>query len=70
MTVLLVLIPMSYIFFSITEYICTLSFTFSFYILTFVCISILKNCFAFSIWTTSFQLSSIFCSIFKFVISQ
>ena len=65
-----VLKPMAHIPFSVTESQCTLTFTFTLHIFTFVNVTVLVDCLSFSIGAPSFQLAGIFRTVLKFVISQ
>ena len=69
-TMLLVLKPLTFVFFSIREHINSESFTFSFYILPFVGITVLKDCLSFAIRLASLHLSRIDAAILKSIISN
>src|SRR5574344_2598532 len=64
-SMLLVLHPFTIIFFSIRECINSFPLTFTFYILSFIDISVLKYGFAFSIWSTAFQVPGVYSAVFK-----
>ena len=65
---LLVLEPLPHILFSIVKRICPVPLAFTFYIFPFVGISVLVDCFSFTIWFSAFQFSGIFAPVFKSII--
>ena len=64
---LLVLIPLSFVFFSVGELIYTVSLTFSFYVFTFIGVSVFEHGFAFTMWFAGSYFAVILCTVFELV---